>query len=131
MKNTCSSIKQNLLGIMLAGAGIAFAANASAANVGAGVGVGVGADVNAQAGSQNGVKAGGGAQMDGSADAQMSPEGSLNQNSQMLPDATRGMDRAQERMSPMGAEVEQATGKKETDKKTAKRKRDKKSTDMQ
>lgn len=128
MKNTCSSIKKNLLSMMLAGAGIAFAASASAANVGAGVGVG--ANVNAQAGSQNGVKAGGGAQMDGSADAQMSPEGSLNQNSQMLPDATRGLDRAQERMSPMGAEIEQA-GKIETDKKTAKRKRDKKSTDMQ
>lgn len=41
----------------------------------------------------------------------MSPSGQANGNAQSKPDATRGMDRAQERMNEHGAAHQQATAK--------------------
>ena len=114
MMHTTSPIKKNLLGMVLAGASLAFAGLASAAGLGAGLGVG--ANINAQVGGQAG----------GGASTHMSAEGSLNQNSQMRPDASRGMDRAQERMNAMGMEHEMATELEASSKQTVKAKKEKK-----
>lgn len=54
-----------------------------------------------------------GAGMSGSAggrsQSHMSEQGQLNTNAQFLPDSTRGLDRAQERMSDQGLENQKAT----------------------
>lgn len=107
MAHTRSAPMKNLLLTVLTCAGLAFAHIAPAA------------------------EHGDGAKMGEKADTQMSPEGSLNQNSQAVPGAARGKDRAQERMDPMGMEHEQAT-KQETDpEKTAKAKKGNKAADQE
>lgn len=93
---------KNLLYAVLTTAGLMVAGGASAADLG----VGTKADVEVQ--GDVGTPAGG-AKIEGSAESGVSTEGSLNQNAQGQPEATRGLDRAQERMSPMGKEHEQAT----------------------
>lgn len=91
-----------LLGMLLIGIGsVGFAAGASA--------VGVGANVGVQTQGNAGTSAAGGARVEGSSDARVNTHENLNQNDQKLPDATRGTERAQERMNAAGAEHEQAT----------------------
>ena len=92
-----ANTRSKLLGMLLVGiASAGFAAGASA------VDVGVGANVGVQAPTA-------GVQPQGNADARMKTEDKLNRNDQKLPEATRGMERAQERMNEAGAEHEQAT----------------------
>lgn len=124
MKHAKSATVKNLLSVLLAGAGLALAGGASAV----GLGVGANANVGVQAQSGAGAAATGGAQIGGSADAQMSSEGSLNQNNQTQPESTRGLDRAQERMSPMGMENQMATEQEATSKQSVKSKKGEKSS---
>jgi len=99
LAKTCSK----LLGMLLVGIGsLGFAAGASA------VDVGVGANVGVQTQGTAGTPAAG-ARVDESSDARVSTHQNINQNDQKLPDASRGMERAQERMNAVGAEHEQAT----------------------
>lgn len=69
---------------------------------GAVMAAGVGVGVKAGAGVDAGVGASGAAQAGGTADGHMSESGSDNNNAQWQSEATRGMDRATERMNPNG-----------------------------
>ncbi len=93
MKHTTPPLLRNLLFILLAGAGLSFVHNAPAA---------------AHDHPESDLPKEGAARPYMNPPG-MSPTGDINQNSQMMPNATRGMDRAQERMSPMGMEHEKAT----------------------
>lgn len=94
MKQYAQQIRTQLLTLIMAGvAGAGVATAATAADVGAGASVP--APDTAQAG--------------GAADAHMSPSGSANNNAQWQSGATRGADRATERMNANGADLE-ATG---------------------
>ncbi len=86
MMQKIQPIRSTLLTVLLVG----FATTATAA------GVGVNANVGAQAG--------------GTAATHMSPAGSANDNAQWQDGATRGADRAAERMSPTGADMKQSSG---------------------
>lgn len=87
MKQIFQTARIKLLTLIMAGAaGGGFAIAATAAGVG----------VNA------------GAQAGGVADAHMSASGSADSDAQWQSGATRGIDRAAERMSPQGAEMNQA-----------------------
>ncbi|WP_296749647.1 hypothetical protein [Thiobacillus sp.] len=85
MMQKTQPIRSTLLTVLMAG----FATAASAAGVG----------VNA-----NNV----GAQAGGNAETRMSPAGSANSNAQWQDGATKGADRATERMSPKGADMKQS-----------------------
>lgn len=122
MKQTTPPMMKNLLFVVLASAGLSLAQVSYAAEVGAGAG----AEVQL-GGSVDAAGTGAAARTEGSADAQLNADGSVKQPMPMTHDSTR-TERAQDRMSPMGNEPEQAMGKKESDKKTAKHKRDKKPT---
>jgi len=110
-------MKKIFCSLLTSAAVFTFAASASAAGLGGGAGMG--ANVGAGAGGNAGMDAPAGAsvQAEGSAGVNanssagdhMSTEGGANQNSQVRPGATSGLDRAQERMSQMGSEHEQAT----------------------
>ncbi len=105
-----------------------FTFTGSASAAGLGVGAGMGANVGAGAGGNAGMEAGAGAQAEGSAGVnanssagdRMSTEGRANQNSQVKPGATRGMERAHERMNGMGSEHEQATDAQATSRRSVK-----------
>ena len=102
MKQYAQKVRTQLLTLIMAGvagAGVATAATA------AGIGGGVHADVGASAS----VPAPDTAQAGGAADAHMSPSGSANNNAQWQSGATRGADRAAERMNADDADLE-ATG---------------------
>lgn len=88
MINKKTRTVQNLLFVLLAGAGVVLAGNAAA------VGLGIGAKADVQARGEAGPAAGN-AGINGGAN--MSVEGSANQNSQVLPDATSAQERASER----------------------------------
>ena len=93
MKQNAQQVRTKFLTLIMAGvAGVGFAAAATAA----GVGVGVNANVGA------------GAQAGGAADAHMSTSGSANSNAQWQSSATRGADRAAERTSTQGSEMNQS-----------------------
>jgi hypothetical protein len=115
--------RSKLLGMLLGGiASVGFAAGASAVDVGVGANVGVQApNVGVQTQGNAGASTGG-AHVDGGADARMKTQDKLNRNDQKLPEATRGMERAQERMNEAGAEHEQATAVGAKSKKHAKKK---------
>ena len=119
-----ANTRSKLLGILLVGiASAGFAAGASAVDVGVGANAGVQAP-NAGVQTQGNVGAAtGGAHVDGGADAHMKTQDKLNSNDQKLPEATRGMERAQERMNEAGAEHEQATTVGAKSKKHAKKKK--------
>lgn len=95
MKRNSQSTRSPLLTSILAGVA---SASFTAAALAAGVGVGAGASVGA--GAQ--VTAPGQAQVGGSADANMSTSGSANTNAQWQDGATRGADRAAERIKGTG-----------------------------
>ena len=116
--------RSKLLGMLLVGiASVGFAACASAVDVGVGANVGVQAP-NAGVQTQGTVGTStGGAHVDGGADARMKTQDNFNQNDQKLPDATRGKERAQERMNEAGTEHEQATTVGAKSKKYAKKKK--------
>lgn len=86
---------QFLSTIMTAVVCAGFSSAVMAVGVGVGVNAGVGAD--ARVGASGAVQAG------GNADGYMSASGSDNNNAQWQSRATRGMDRATERMNPNGA----------------------------
>lgn len=97
MLNKKTRTVQNLLFVLLAGAGVVLAGNAAA------VGLGIGANADVQARSEAGS-----AGINGGAN--MSAEGSANQNSQVLPDATSAQERASERKDQA---IESATERKD------------------
>src|SRR5574340_1243307 len=86
MMHKIQPIRSTLLTVLLVG----FATTATAAGVG----------INANAGAQAG----------GTAATHMSPAGNANDNAQWQDGATRGADRAAERMSPTGADMKQSAG---------------------
>ena len=95
MMQTAQQVRSKLLTLIVAGvAGVAFTNAATAAGVGGGAQVA--APDSAQAG--------------GSADAHMSSAGSANSNAQWQSGATRGADRAAERMSTNGDDMRQSAG---------------------
>lgn len=100
----------NLLGMLVMGMGsMGLAAAASAVDLGVGANVGVQTPhVDVQTQGNAGTSAGG-ARVEGTSDARVNTHENLNRNDQKLPDANRGMERAQERMNAAGAEHEQAT----------------------
>lgn len=103
---------QFLSTIMTAVVCVGFSSAVMAAGVG--VGVNAGGGVDAGVGADARVGASGAAQAGGTADGYMSPSGSDNNNAQWQSGATRGMDRATERMNPNGTVPEaglEATGK--------------------
>ena len=107
MKQKFQPLRSQVLALIMGTvAGVGFATTATAADMDAGV------------------KAGGvvpdAAQSGGVADGHMSPSGREEGNAQWKSRATRGLDRAGERMSPDVADPEAVTG--DTGKATAKRK---------
>jgi hypothetical protein len=108
-----AQIRTQLLTVIMAGVG--FATAATAAEVDASVDAKVGAD--AQVAAPGNIQAG------GTADAHMSPSGSTNSNAQWQSGATRGADRAGERMSMSGSELKPSTELGAAGKTTAKAKR--------
>ena len=103
MKQNAQQVRTQLLTLIMAGVtGAGFAAAATAAGIGGGVNANVGAGAN--------VSVPGTAQAGGAADAHMSPSGSANSNAQWQSGATRGADRAAERMDAQGAEMKQSGG---------------------
>ena len=98
-----------LLGMLVIGMGsMGLTAAASAVDLGVGANVGVQTPhVDVQTQGNAGISAGG-ARVEGASDARVNTHESLNRNDQKLPDANRGMERAQERMNSAGAEHEQA-----------------------
>ncbi|MDP1645398.1 MAG: hypothetical protein Q8K35_08400 [Thiobacillus sp.] len=102
MKQNTQQIRTKLLTVIMAGvAGVGFATAATAA------GVGVDVNTNVSAGAQ--VAAPNNAQAGGSADAHMSTSGSANSNAQWQSGATRGADRAAERMGTNVDGLKQST----------------------
>jgi hypothetical protein len=100
MMRNVLQIRTQLLTVIMAGvAGVGLATGASAASVGAGVKANVGA--GAQVAPPDTAQAG------GSADAHMSTSGSANTNAQWQSGATRGADRAAERLGTTSEEAEQ------------------------
>ena len=103
MKQNAQQVRTKLLTLIMAGvAGAGFAAAATAAGIDGGINanVGTGATVSAPDTTQAG----------GTADAHMSTSGSANSNAQWQSGATRGADRAAERMNTHGAEMTQSGG---------------------
>ncbi|HAN56911.1 MAG TPA: hypothetical protein DCQ77_12340 [Betaproteobacteria bacterium] len=102
MKYQAQQLPTKLLTTIMAGvAAIGFATAASA------VGGGLGVNANVGAGAQ--VPAPISGQAGGAADAQMSTSGSANTNAQSQDDATRGTERADERMSTTASESKPVT----------------------
>lgn len=102
MMRNAQQIRSKLLTVIMAGvAGVGFATAATAA------GVGVGANAHVGAGAQ--VAAPNNAQAGGRADAHMSTAGSANSNAQWQSGATRGADRAAERMGTDSDGLKQST----------------------
>jgi hypothetical protein len=100
MTQQAQQVRTRLLSVIIAGlAGAGFVTAAPAA------GLGAGAHANVGAGAQ--VAAPDDAQAGGSAEAHMSPVGSINSNAQWQGGAVRGSDRAAGRMNPKGAEMRQ------------------------
>src|SRR5512141_2945865 len=99
MKQYAQQVRTQLLTLIMAGvagAGLATAATAAGLGGGAHADVGAGASVPAPDTAQAG----------GAADAHMSPSGSANSNAQWQSGATRGADRAAERMNANAADLE-------------------------
>jgi len=98
MKQNAQQVRTKLLTLIMTGVA-GFAAAATAAGMGGGINanVGAGATVPAPATAQAG----------GVADAHMSTSGIASSNAQWQSGATRGADRAAERMNPNGAELKQ------------------------
>ena len=118
-----ANTRSKLLGMLLVSiASVGFAAGASAVDVDVGVGANVGVQAPTAGAQGNAGAATGGAHVDGAADARMKTQDKLNHNDQKLPEATRGMERAQERMNEAGVEHEQATAVGTKSKKHAKKK---------
>lgn len=102
MKYQAQQLPTKLLTTIMAGvAAIGFATAASA------VGGGLGVNANVGAGAQVPAPISGHA--GGAADAQMSTSGSANTNAQSQDDATRGAERADERMSTTASEKKPVT----------------------
>ena len=101
MKQYAQQVRTQLLTLIMAAvAGAGFASAATAAGLGGGVNANVGAGAN--------VSVPGAAQAGGAADAHMSPSGSASGNAQWQSGASRGTDRAAERMDTRGGEVKQS-----------------------
>ena len=114
MKQKSQQLRSQVLALIMATvAGVGFATTVTAADMDAGVKAGTEADFKGVVPDA--------AQAGGVADGHMSPSGHEAGNAQWKSGATRGMDRAGERMSPDVAEPEAVPG--DTRKATAKRKR--------
>jgi hypothetical protein len=101
MKQNAQQVRTKLLTLIMAGvAGAGLAAAAPAAETGTGI------DARVDAGTT--VSAPDTAQAGGAADAHMSPSGNANSNAQWQSGATRGEDRAAERMSAHGTGMKQS-----------------------
>lgn len=100
MMKKAQPIRTQLVTVLMAGvASIGLATAATAAGVGVGVNAGAGAQVGAPAKAHTG----------GAAEAHMSTSGSANSNAQWQSGATRGADRAAERLDAKGAGMTQST----------------------
>ncbi|MHB1086009.1 MAG: hypothetical protein ACYCZA_14375 [Thiobacillus sp.] len=100
MKQNTQQVRTKLLTLIMAGvAGAGLAAAATAAGLGGGINASVGAGATVSAPT---------AQAGGAADAHMSTSGIANSNAQWQSEATRGADRAAERMNANGAEMTQS-----------------------
>ena len=118
MKHNAQQVRPKLLTLIMAGvAGAGFAAAAVAAETGAGI------NANVDAGTT--FSAPGTARAGGAAEAHMSTSGSANSNAQWQSGATRGEDRAAERMNTHGTALRQSAGAEpaDVDKATTQRKR--------
>lgn len=114
MKQKSQSLRSQVLALIMATvAGVGFATAVTAAGMDAGVKAGAEAAIKGVVPDA--------AQSGGVADGHMSPSGHEEGNAQWKSGATRGRDRAGERMSPDVADPEAATG--DTGKATAKRNR--------
>lgn len=114
MKQKTQALRSQVLALIIASvAGVGFATAVTAAERNAGVKAGAEADIKGVVPDA--------AQSGGVADGHMSPSGREEGNAQWKSRATRGLDRAGERMSPDVADPEAATG--DTGKATAKRNR--------
>ena len=114
MKQKSQQLRSQVLALIMATvAGVGFATTVTAADRDAGVKAGSEADFKGIVPDA--------AQAGGVADGHMSPSGHEEGNAQWKSGATRGMDRAGERMSPAVAALEAVTG--DTRKATAKHKR--------
>lgn len=96
MKHMARQVRSTLLNTIMAGVGIGFATAASAAGAGVGVDAGAGAQVAAPPSSSRAGVA---------ADAHMSPYGTAHNNAQWQDGAPRGAERATERLSTTGADM--------------------------
>lgn len=122
------TMKKLFCSLLTSAAVFTVAGSASAAGLGAGAGLGanVGAGTRGNAGMEAALAAGAhaegaaGVNANGSAGGRMSTEGSVNQNSQVLPEATRGSERAHERMNQMASEHEQAADAEATSRQSVK-----------
>ncbi len=100
MKHT-QQVRTKLMTLIVAGvAGAGFAAAASAAGMGGGINADVGAEATVSTPDT--------AQTGGAAYAHMSTSGNANNNAQWQSGATRGTDRAAERMNTNGAVMKQS-----------------------
>jgi hypothetical protein len=118
MKQNAQQVRHKFLTLIMAGvAGAGFAAAAVAAETGTGI------NANVDAGAT--FSAPGTAQAGGAADAHMSTSGNANSNAQWQSGATRGEDRAAERMNTHSTELRQSAGADlaDVDKATTQRKR--------
>lgn len=118
MKQNIQQLRPKFLTLILAGvAGAGFAAAAVAAETGSGI------NANVEAGPT--FPAPGTAQAGGAADTHMSTSGNASSNAQWQSGATRGEDRAAERMNTHGTELRQSAGADlaDVDKATTPRKR--------
>lgn len=101
MKQNTQQVRTKLLTLIVASvAGASFAAAASAAGISGGINADVGAEATVSTPDT--------AQAGGAADTHMSTSGNANTNAQWQSGATRGTDRAAERMNANGAEMKQS-----------------------
>ena len=133
MTNQNSLTMKKLFCSLLASAAVFTVAGSATA-------AGLGVDANAGAGSRSnagmeaplaaGVHAEGSAGVSANSPAgnRMGAQGSANQNSQVLPEATRGTERAHEQMNQMGSGHEQATDAEATSRQSVKARHKGKST---
>lgn len=107
MKRNNQQVRTKLLTLIVASvAGAGFAAAVSAAGIGGGINADV--DAGATVSTPDTPQAPDTAQAGGAADTHMSTSGKANTNAQWQSGATRGTDRATERMNDNGAEMEQS-----------------------
>lgn len=101
MKQNTQQVRTKIMTLIVAGVvGAGFAAATSAAGIGDGIDADIGAATTVPTPDT--------AQVGGAADAHMSTSGNASNNAQWQSGATRGTDRAAERMNAHGAEMKQS-----------------------